>query len=328
MNEERLEYTDIIVEKKYPIGYITINRPEKRNALRVTADGTVRQLQQAGIDMREDSQIRVFVIKGTGDCFCAGFDMGTYDGGMFKEQESLPEHLKWVENIVDEPWTRYVRRFGDLSNPEGVSLAVRDMFEEALWNNPKPAIAQVDSFCLGAGLWIINNCDVVYATPEAIFAYPPIRYGASITPAILPPWLLGRRQVMDMALTGKSITAAEAYNCGLITKIIPREEIEDEVRKEAESIAKVPPVTNMFSKMAINSYYEALPKKEFSRIAMAYVLMTENSDVPGHYFDFFRNRVFKKGFTEAYKDQRAKWGYPDPVLDREVARLRAQKERK
>jgi enoyl-CoA hydratase len=323
-----MEYTDLIIEKKYPIGYITINRPEKRNALTTFQGGSIEQLQQAGLEMRDDRDVRVFIIKGAGDCFCSGFDMSRYDENVWKAQEDLPKGFEWIDKVRDEPWTRFVRaRSGDLSTPESASLGINrscNMFQESYWENPKPSIAQVDSFCLGAGLWLINNCDVVFATPDAVFAYPPIRYGASITPWILPPWLLGRRRVLDMALTGRFITAQEAYDCGLITKIVVKDNMEEEVRKMAESIARVPPATNLFSKMAINSYYEGLGINEFSRLAIALCLMTENSAVPGHYFDFFE-LVRTKGFTQAYKEQREKWGYPDPVLEKEVARLKTKK---
>lgn len=323
---ERLEYTEIIVEKKPPLGYITINRPEKRNAVAITPTGTVPQIAQAAIDMREDPKIRCFIIRGAGDCFCAGFDMGQYDKGLFLPAEDLPEAVQWVKGLEMEPWA-WGRGFGPdgWAKPEARSLGDRTLFWEELWENPTPSICQVHSFCLGAGLWIANQCDIVYAEPNAVFAYPPIRYGASIVFHILPPWLLGRRKVLDMALTGRFITAQEAYDCQLITEIVPEDEINERVKDQAMRIATVPPVTNMLSKRAINNYFENLGITETSRFASAMVAMTEASAAPGHYIDFFRNLVFKKGFTEAYKEQREKWGWPDPVLDGEVARLKAKK---
>ncbi len=106
---------------------------------------------------------------------------------------------------------------------------------------------------------------------------------------------------------------------------MPEDEINERVKDQAMRIATVPPVTNMLSKRAINNYFENLGITETSRFASAMVAMTEASAAPGHYIDFFRNLVFKKGFTEAYKEQREKWGWPDPVLDKEVARLKAKK---
>ena len=96
------------------------------------------------------------------------------------------------------------------------------------------------------------------------------------------------------------------------------------MRKLAESIARVPPVTNMFSKRAINNYFENLGIEQANRFGRALMEMMEQSNVPGHYFDFF-DLVRRKGVTEAVKEQRGKWGYPDEVLEGEIARLRQKK---
>ena len=86
----------------------------------------------------------------------------------------------------------------------------------------------------------------------------------------------------------------------------------------------VPPMTNYFSKKSAHNYFEGLNIREWCEYALLMCLATEQSSVPGHYWDFF-DKVREKGFTEAYKIQREKWGYPDPVLDREIARLKAKK---
>ena len=130
-------------------------------------------------------------------------------------------------------------------SPESKFRNAPAIWEEELWNNPKPSVALVDSFCLGGGLWLINNMDVVLSTPDAVFAYPPIRYGASVTTEILPPWILGLRGVMDMCLTGRFISAQEALNWGLISRIVPAEKLEEQGQRLCESIAKVPPMTSL-----------------------------------------------------------------------------------
>lgn len=317
---ERLDYTDIIVEKKYPIGHITINHPEKRNAL---VGGTIPQLSQAFIEMKDDPEIRVFILKGAEDNFCAGFYQApTTESSILKPPEELPKAVEWIRDVKDEPLARYGRdRSGSLASPEGQSLAGNELLFDELWNNPKPSIAQIDSFCLGAGLWIANQCDIVYATPNAIFSYPPIRRGASVVMGIVPPWILGLRQSMWMALTGQAITAQEAHSCGLVTKIIPEDKIDAEVQKLAESIARVPPATNMFSKKVIHNYFENLGMAQAKALGSAFVNMTENSSVPGHYLEYYAN-IDKTGFREANRLQLERYGGFDEVQDREVGRLR------
>ena len=323
---ERFEYTHLIVEKKYPIGYITINRPERRNTLIQTQGGTIEQLQQAFRDMRDDSKIRAFVIRGSGECFCAGFDQSRpAESSIYRKIENLPEEVAWVEDVKDEPWARWSRVRGELNNPEGVSIGYRDLFKEGLWDNPKPSIAQVHSFCLGAGLWLANQCDVVYCTPSAVFSYPPIRYGAAIVLGIVPPWIFGRHMTMEMGLTGKFIDAEAALRCGAVNKIVPEDKIDEEVRLLALSMAKVPPITNMMTKRAVNNYFEGLGIEQAQRFSGSLVMMTENSSVPGHFFEFYGN-ISKLGSREALRLQREKWGEPpgaDPVREGEIARLKA-----
>ena len=324
MSPEKLAYTEIKVEKKYPIGYITFNRPERLNAV---SPEMREQLNQACFEMRDDPQIRVFVLKGAGDCFCSGlYQQPRDEEGTAKKMAELPKHLKWFEDVRQEPWTRYI--VGP-NNPEGAPLHVEQhgWWWDQLWENPKPCIAQVHSYCLGAGLAIANACDIVFATPTAVFSYPPIRRGAAMVAEILPPWLLGHRKVMWMALTGEAINAEQAYNAGLITEIVPEDKIEEKVKKTAMSIAKVPPATNMFSKRIINSYFENPSIQHTKNISRAFVFMTENSAVPGHYFDYYNN-IGKYGFREANQMQLEKYGGEDEVLQKERARLAKKKGKK
>lgn len=249
MAKEQIPYTEVIVEKRYPIGYISINRPEKRNSLTWGPAGTQAQLAQACDEMRDDPKIRVFVLKGNGPCFCSGFELGANEGpGNSIKGDPAKEKDKDLYNMF----------FGaNPDNPESIMPGGGGWWWESLWKNPKPSIAQVHSFCLGAGLFTINNCDVVYATPDAVFGYPPIRYGCPMSMGFLPPWLLGARQTRWMALTGWTLSAEEALRCGLITKVIPREKMDQEIEKLAMAIAKVPPITNIFTKWSINNYYES-----------------------------------------------------------------------
>lgn len=316
---KRLEYTDIIVEKKYPIGYITISRPEKQNSLTQLPGGTLEQMAQAYEDMKDDPDIRVFIIKGKGPCFSAGYDLSS-------TQIFEPPNKGWIQGREHEPWARFFTASPEVrNNPESFLFTVlrSKWWWEPLRNNPKPSIAQVHSYCLGAGLWLINHCDVVYATPDAVFGYPPVRYGCPILFQILPPWLLGMRKAMKMALTGKVISAQEAYNCGLITEVVSRDKIDDEVKEMAESIAKVPPMTNLFTKRSIHHYYEMLGIETATRYADANCMLVENSSLPGGTVAF-GELVKEKGVREALVEQMAKYGTVDVLLDRERSRIKSK----
>ena len=90
---KKFKYTDIIVEKKHPIGYITINRPEKRNTITNFPGGTKDQLLQAFLEMKDDPEIKVFLLKGTGNCFTAGWDMS------FHPETSGREKRQWKREL-------------------------------------------------------------------------------------------------------------------------------------------------------------------------------------------------------------------------------------
>ena len=232
------EYTDVIVEKKPPIGYIIINRPERRNAVGTEPGGTRDQICQAALEMKDDPEIRVFIVKGNGDCFCSGlYQTADQDGSLRSapKPEEMPEATRWfTPELGKEPWARYIGR--DRTLPEAGPLRRTPPYWDAFWNNPKPSIAQVHSYCLGAGLWLTNVCDVVYATPSAVFSYPPIRRGASVVLSILPPWLMGKRENMWAALSGNAITAEQALNCGLITRVVPENKIEEESKPKSWAV--------------------------------------------------------------------------------------------
>lgn len=313
------EYTDIIVEKKPPIGYITINRPEKHNSLTQLRGGTLDQMAQAYGEMKDDPEVRVFIVKGEGPCFSAGFDLGKTT--IF----DVPER-GWIKGREREPWARFFSRPQEVrNNPESYLFDTlgSQWWWESLWNNPKPSIAQVHSYCLGAGLWTVNHCDIVYAAPDAVFGYPPVRYGCPLMFQILPPWLLGLRKVMKMALTGRVISAQEAHDCGLITEVVPRGQIDDAVHDIAMSIAKVPPMTNLFSKRSIHHYFEMLGMQEATRYSDANCMMIENSSLPGGTVAF-SEMVAARGVKEALAEQMDKYSTPDKVLEQERTRLKKE----
>jgi len=220
-------YEGIIYEKKPPIAYITLNRPEKLNALSIPLQEEVRDaLEDAGW---EDNEIRVIVIKGAGRCFSTGFDIGAareFDG------------VQWREYLV-----------------RGIGFATA--FWDVFWNNPKPLIAQVHSFCVAGGTAVASFCDLCICSEDALFGYPRIRDGGPFIGAIWP-WILGIRKTKELMFTGNLMDAQEAWRLGLVNKVVPKDRLEEEVNKIARTIAKVPAVSNEYSKKLVNMAYELM----------------------------------------------------------------------
>jgi enoyl-CoA hydratase len=252
---------DIAYEKKGPVVWATLNRPERLNALGTGPGGTCEQLGRLCEEVREDDEVRVVVIKGSGRCFCAGYDISP---------DSPRQEIKGLaKGRETEPW--FTNRF----HPE---TGVKPTWEMPLWENPKVFIAMVHSYCLGAGLQLANACDLVFVSPDSLFAYPPVRWGASLSWHILPPWLLGLRMCKEMAFTGKMINAETALRVGLINRVIPRDKLEEDVDREARHISAIPPLAATYSKMAINNYYEQLGIFQTRKYASSLVSAIEFSN--------------------------------------------------
>jgi enoyl-CoA hydratase len=219
------DFENIIYEVEDNTGWITLNRPERLNAL---SRPLLEELEQALNAAKEDDEVRSIVIKGAGRAFSAGYDMNVQTQG----------EVKW----------------------DALSSTLRDgpgdMYKRAIWDNPKPVIAQVHSFSLAGGGHMASNCDITIAADDSLFGYPPVRYG-SVMMGLLWPELVGMKKAKQLAFTGTMMTAQEALRVGFVSEVVPRAELDDYVRALAKTIAKLPPESTALNKMAINNYYES-----------------------------------------------------------------------
>lgn len=224
------DYENIIYETKAAAGgnvaYITLNRPERLNAL---SRPLLAELEQALNEGRDDDSVRCIVIKGAGRAFSAGYDMNVQTTG-------VGEDLPAVEAV--------------LSDGPG------DMYKRAIWDNPKPVIAQVHSFTLAGGGHLACYCDITMAAENTLFGYPPVRYASIMMPLVWPE-LVGMKKAKQMAFTGTMIDAQEALRVGLVSEVVPTEDLDERVWKLADTISKLPPASTQLNKMAINNYYDS-----------------------------------------------------------------------
>jgi enoyl-CoA hydratase len=207
------------------VAYITLNRPERLNAL---SRPLLADLEQALNEARDDENVRCIVIKGAGRAFSAGYDMNVQTTGRAGPRPALESVL------ADGP---------------------TEMYKRAIWDNPKPVIAQVHSFTLAGGGHMACYCDITIAAENALFGYPPVRY-ASVMMGLVWPELVGMKKAKQMAFTGTMINAQEALRVGLVSEVVPTEELEERVWKLANTISKLPPASTRLNKMAINYYYD------------------------------------------------------------------------
>ena len=212
------EYQTITVDKRGTIAVLTINRPDKLNAL----NKTVHAEGVAALDeLRKDSSVRVVVITGSGPkSFIAGADISEFAG--------------------QTPVTQ------------------RDLFLERTFFNtidtfPKPVIAMINGFCLGGGNELALACDIRIASENARFAQPEINLGIMCggggTQRLTR--LIGEGRAMEMVLTGDMIDASTALRFGLVTAVHPAEELEARTMELAEKIAEKAPIALQMSKEAV-----------------------------------------------------------------------------
>jgi enoyl-CoA hydratase/carnithine racemase len=223
-----MDYETIIYEKRGPIATVTLNRPDKLNALSEDLQLEMRHaLEDAGW---ADDAIRVIVLKAAGRAFSAGFDI------------TATRHMNAAE-----------RRAKFLKGKTFSASAWWDVF----WNNPKPIIAQIHGFCIAGGLATATFCDLRICSEDAKFGAPEIRTGGPYIPAIWP-WVVGMTKARELLYTGNLIDAAEAKRLDLVNEVVPVDELDDAVERQAQTIAKLPAATVEYNKKLINTAYEMM----------------------------------------------------------------------
>ena len=222
------DYKYIVVDEPRPlIRRITLNRPEKRNAL----SNKLRAELFDALEIADcDEAIRVIVLRGAGSCFSAGYDLAS------SLREDQPFHTaKGAGN-----WPRHVT--------EG---AFR------IWDLAKPVIAQIHGYCLAGGSELMAACDLAYIAEDAQVGYPPVRL-------MSPPdnqfhaWFAGMRNAMELMLTGDPVDGREAVRIGLANRCYPADKLEEAVLERAERVAMIPTDIQQINKRSIHRGMEIM----------------------------------------------------------------------
>ena len=215
-----LDTTPILYEKRGHIALITINRPEARNAL---SPEMLCRLADALMDFKEDSQLRVAILTGTGEkAFCSGGDLALtlpLLGGSRKPDND------WDERLVSDPTIMQIS-----------SLRNFQLF--------KPVIAAINGPCLAGGMELVLGTDIRIATENSIFGLP------EVTRALIPfagsmvrlPRQIPYVHAMEMLLTGKAISSSEALEYGLINRVIPSADLLSTAFEYAQVISNNGPI--------------------------------------------------------------------------------------
>jgi enoyl-CoA hydratase len=218
--------TDLVLEaRRGPAAWLTLNRPDKLNALSYEL---VHELRQAIRRVVDDDEVKVVVLTGAGRAFSAGFDLS----------EEAASRVEGAEH-----WRRILA--------DDVALTLE------LWSLPKPTIAAVRGWCLAGGCELAMACDLIVAADDARFGEPEIRYGSGPV-TLLMPFLLGQKKTHELLYTGDAIDAAEAERLGLVNRVVGEDELDDAVNELVRKIAPTPLPVLRLTKLALLRAYEAM----------------------------------------------------------------------
>jgi methylglutaconyl-CoA hydratase len=198
-----MKYVEYFAEDR--IGFITMNRPDKRNAL---SHELISDLQEAFTNAESDPTTKVIVLRANGAAFCAGADL---------------DYLQQLQQFS------YEQNFSDSSH-------LKKLFHQ-IYTLKKVVIAQIEGHAVAGGCGLATVCDFSFAVPEARFGYTEVKIG--FIPALVMVFLIrkiGEGKARELLLTGSLISADEAKAAGLINRVTKKDVIQDEVLKFAQQL--------------------------------------------------------------------------------------------
>jgi enoyl-CoA hydratase/carnithine racemase len=229
----------LLVETKQDVTFLTLDRPEKRNAL---SHDLMAQLDSA-LTQIAASSARVVVLAANGPVFCAGHDLSEMVGC---SEEAYQELFSLCSRVMQQ-----------------------------LRQLPQPVIARVHGLATAAGCQLVAACDLVVAAENAAFATPGVKIGLFCTTPMVPlVRAIPAKPALEMLLTGKPITAQRAYELGLVNRVVPLQDLDTAVRELVDAILASSPLTVRIGKEA---FYQQIALDEATAYEQATEVMTGNA---------------------------------------------------
>jgi enoyl-CoA hydratase/carnithine racemase len=211
-----MDFETIIVEKETHVGIITLNRPDQLNTFTITLAG---ELNQALVDMDQDKEIRVIIIKGNGRAFCAGIDVSVLP------MKNILEYRQWIREM------------------EKAFLTITHMV--------KPVIVAAHGVAAANGAGLVTAADLAIVAEGTRIGTTAINVGLfCMGPAVPLSRSLGRKLALEMLLTGDFIDAERAERIGLVNKVVPQDKLMDETMNLATKLASKSPIALQMGKQA------------------------------------------------------------------------------
>jgi enoyl-CoA hydratase len=243
-------YSTLLQQRTGPVLKITTNRPEVLNA---QSRILLEELDDAFLRAVDDDVVRVIVLAGAGKHFSAGHDLGSPQEVEDQQKTPLEPGFKGEYRRL---WERYFEN----------TMRWRDL--------PKPTIAQVQGYCIMGGMMIASACDLIIASDDALFADRSVGWGGAHVQYFAMPWDIGPRKAKEYLFTGDFITAHQAENAGLVNRVVPRADLEEETMALAQRIAERDPFALRFAKASVNEMQNAQGWREAMEGAFKNYLLT------------------------------------------------------
>lgn len=270
---DSIQFKTILYEVADGRARITLNRPEKRNAL---SEELLKELHDALWAADEDVRVHGVILRGSGKDFCAGYDMTQYESAAI----TATEFQRGRARFDDDAWR--------LERTQRLRMAIFDMH--------KPVVAQVHGRCLAGGADVALLCDMIICSTDAQIGFPPARSQGSL-PNHMWTYLVGPQWAKRLLLTGDSILGRDAATIGLVLKAVEPEQLTAEVEGLVDRLASIDTDLLSANKRIVNLAIELMGGRTMQRLAA-------EMDARGHLAqsrEVFRKNAMEKGLKEAVR---------------------------
>ncbi|OPX36943.1 MAG: enoyl-CoA hydratase [Desulfobacteraceae bacterium 4484_190.2] len=240
-----MSYSTVIVDQRNHVGFITLNRPEQFNTF---SSEMATELNQALVQLDNEKDVRVIIVKGAGKAFSTGIDLSEFSG------KSLKQYREWV--------------------------GLMEQMSHVIAYMKKPIIASVHGFAVANGAGLVAACDLAVVAEGTKIGATAINVGLfCMGPAVPMSRSLGKKRCLEMLLTGDMIDAEDAERWGLVNKVVPADKLEEETMSLANKLAEKSPLALQMGKQSFYgmSDMEFGKALEYSNETFAALCVTEDA---------------------------------------------------
>jgi enoyl-CoA hydratase len=284
MDDEKLDYENLMVERAGAVRRVTLNRPERRNALSPALLGDLEDVVAASA---RDRTVSVIILRGAGTSFCSGYDIA--GRGVTGSADVTGTGSNAIQDDV-----------GRLTRTNKILQSVQAC--------PIPVVAQVHGFCIAGGTDLALSCDIVIAADDARIGFPPVR-SMGVPPTHMWLYHLGPQWTKRLLLTGDSLVGRRAAELGLVLEAVPADRLDDHVLGLATRMAAVTRDLLIGNKYVVNKGLDLMGRATLQDIAAT-------QDAVGHLApgvaDFW-SRAREQGLRAAFAERDAPVADGDPI---------------